>query len=940
MILRDRPHLVPAADFAEGLQRVLRGVARLDLPARFGSSIGSMVTGWLITDTLVVSVEFAVSPEEEIRCLFSVGPTKHVWADLLSDQPKTTDRSLPTLFRLRQPMEGRALTLGFESARADDPVCLLHHAQGRPELALSMGRLVAAEPPWLRYDADTEAGSSGGPVFDSGWGVIGMHTQRGHASDPSGPRPSFNQGLSLSAILDALRLSPEWGEIAEHHRLANVTAARIGLEIVPESSPAPAPTPSADDALLKAAVRWNFDPGSFSTADAERLKPLVIDSKAERWTLRGPDRQRLLTSAGSLEVLREARGTDESDYPGQRVIDRILQGPPYDLEEIEEVALPHWLQAVRWFAEIEPSLPTAREVNRTLERRRTRSRLRAIARPDFRGRAVELAALRAWYDRDAPGPMVVSGIGGIGKSALVAKFAADLPEETLLLWLDFDRADLAPDDAVSVLKVLAESLAAQRDDFHPPKADLDPDQWQAAADGFGAELARLVGQGPPPLLVLDGFEVAQHVQRHEEIWGLLDRVLAQVQSMRVLVSGRAPVSNLKLGGRAAVALELKGMEPADAAAWLREHKVSDEEVIERVLKIAEGVPLILRLAARLVEEGGKVHDLPEALPRALVEGYLYDRILKRVIDPEILPVARDALVLRRLNLSLLAEVLAASLPEGREPQDVFDGLAREMAIVAGEDAGPAEAPNVLRLRPEVRSATLRLLEMDSKERVRAIDERAAAWYARQDTQDIANAAERVYHLLRLGRTGEAEKAWSAGCANLLRFAPEDLAKAPRAWLVKRIGEHVEGLEEWENDVARRIHKALERGLLRVIPAYLAERPERSRSSPLVFYDAWTKWNAGDLGAARALLAAGKASGVVGRDQAVLAAFLAARAGDRDEADRLLATADGEDEWRDRPDGPLAALAVRAARIRLTVDLEKELELAEALALKREHDALE
>ena len=31
-------------------------------------------------------------------------------------------------------------------------------------------------------------------------------------------------------------------------------------------------------------------------------------------------------------------------------------------------------------------------------------------------------------------------------------FRADLPPPTLLLWLDFDRADLAPDDAVSVLR--------------------------------------------------------------------------------------------------------------------------------------------------------------------------------------------------------------------------------------------------------------------------------------------------------------------------------------------------------------------------------------------------------------------------------------------------------------------------------------------------------
>ena len=54
--------------------------------------------------------------------------------------------------------------------------------------------------------------------------------------------------------------------------------------------------------------------------------------------------------------------------------------------------------------------------------------------------------------------MVVTGIGGVGKSALVAHFALELPSETLQLWLDFDRADVAPDDAVSVLRLLFEQI--------------------------------------------------------------------------------------------------------------------------------------------------------------------------------------------------------------------------------------------------------------------------------------------------------------------------------------------------------------------------------------------------------------------------------------------------------------------------------------------------
>ena len=196
-------------------------------------------------------------------------------------------------------------------------------------------------------------------------------------------------------------------------------------------------------------------------------------------------------------MLREARGHDEADRgdTGQQVIDRILAGPPYELAAIEEAALPYWLQAVRWFADVVPGLPTPAAVNRTLERRRMRSRLRSLAGSDFLGREAELTRLRAWYGDQQAGPMVVTGIGGVGKSTLVAQFAAELPESMLLLWLDFDRADLAPDDAVSVLGLLAEQVAVQRDGFAVPV--VAEESWPDGAAAFGEALAQM--EKRPPL---------------------------------------------------------------------------------------------------------------------------------------------------------------------------------------------------------------------------------------------------------------------------------------------------------------------------------------------------------------------------------------------------------------------------------------------------------
>ena len=79
---------------------------------------------------------------------------------------------------------------------------------------------------------------------------------------------------------------------------------------------------------------------------------------------------------------------------------------------------------------------------------------------------------------------------------------------------------------------------------------------------------------------------------------------------------------------------------------------------------------------------------------------------------------------------------------------------------------------MLRLRPEVRSATLKLLELHKAELVRKIDSRAADWYSRQDLNDPANAAELVYHSLRLRDLVRARCNWSARvhhCSSMRRM---------------------------------------------------------------------------------------------------------------------------------------------------------------------------
>lgn len=946
MIVGGVSAIYDVAAFTERLAEAARGLVRLV------SGDDGVGTGWLITPELVVVPGYLLGAAARGAPLQCDVPGDGRIGFRVEHAPADAARSgqTPALLRLDRPAAAaRPLQLELASRPDGDGVVLLQHPGGRPETRFSFGRLGRAVEGGMRgHDADTEPGSGGGPVLaPPGMGLVAMHI--GRAPDSRG-----NYALPLHVLLDELRAAPAWPQIADRHRLADVAVARAAPsaptepggpdeiepgEIEPGETERGAGAPPSwlaarvtartRAALRRAAMRWRLDPTQLDEGARTALAPLVVDPDDDEWSMALPERQRLLRDAG-LRVLRELRAAEPVDEPGAAVVDRILAGPPYDLDAEPEDVLPHWLQAVRWFEELIPQLPAAATVHRALERRRIRSRLAVVAGPGFRGRETELAVLRTWFAGERPGPMVVSGIGGIGKSALVARFAERLPPVTPLLWLDFDRPDIAPDDAVSLLAALAAQATLQLDGFAAPDpftdpatgsvTDPTPEQAARAAGGFGAALTAAAPGAV--LLVLDGFEIAQHRARYQEIWPVLDALLASAPRLRVLVSGRAPVTDLLLAGRPAASLQLTGLDPAMASAWLVERGVTDPADLARVVAVARGIPLVLKLAMRLAAAGGDLAELPERM----VEGYLYTRILDRVVDPRLRPLARDVLVLRAVHAQMLADVLPDRLPDGLDPAAVLAALTRELALVEDLD-DPEAPPGSLRMRPEVRAAVLRLLTVADADRVREIDRRAADWLAARVTGEPGDAAELVYHRLRLADVPGAASAWRAGCAERLADAVDELPDpAARAWLRERLAAVAPAAElaAWERDAAERARAANRRGLTRALDLLLGERDERSRDSPLLVFDAWSRWQHGDLTGAAALLdAAAPVAGPVGRDRALVRAGIAVAAGDPGTADRLLSGLQDERQWAGRPGGDLGVLA---ARVRLTVDLAAELAL--------------
>lgn len=99
------------------------------------------------------------------------------------------------------------LPSGMMAYASDQLVNIIQHPAGRPkEVALQDNRIVKVFAEVIRYETDTEPGSSGSPVFDNGWELIALHHSGGDRapSDPSGNTWLNNEGIRIDAIVKDL----------------------------------------------------------------------------------------------------------------------------------------------------------------------------------------------------------------------------------------------------------------------------------------------------------------------------------------------------------------------------------------------------------------------------------------------------------------------------------------------------------------------------------------------------------------------------------------------------------------------------------------------------------------------------------------------------------------------------------------------------------------
>ena len=394
-----------------------------------------------------------------------------------------------------------------------------------------------------------------------------------------------------------------------------------------------------------AAVLTYFDPTTLQPADTTldgdwtAIRRLLSDSNRVMdegnrpgWMLRNSVRKNALARLGIRERMKKALQINrpESPDPLQQTLERYIVGKTKRLGAQNLDELTRTLQVADWLGGILEGVPKVEDVKRRIAWERLLEPFRYLVGDHFRGRKEELRRLRDYVEVLPPDsakevigrglrsifslhekpPMLIYGLGGIGKSTLLAKFILEHMQmhqqaRFPFTYIDFDRPEILAEEPLTILNEALRQLGIQYTEISRQSRDLR-DQWarhiaqEATPQGKGqyfssalgsdtghvtdrtsfledfAKIMEAIGEVDKPyLLVLDTFEEVQYRSRDlvAELWEFLDEMQHILPRLRTVLAGRAPIDNFTTKE-----LVLKEFDTESGIGFLEAHGVTDPQL--------------------------------------------------------------------------------------------------------------------------------------------------------------------------------------------------------------------------------------------------------------------------------------------------------------------------------------------------------------------------
>jgi endonuclease G, mitochondrial len=195
--------------------RAARAVGRVVI--REGGQVAGFGTGSLVSPSLLLTNHHVlpsadVAEGSSVEFSFEDGtdgqPLTPVTVNLDPGRFFVADEDLDFALVALSATPDELADFGFNRLREDDGdatvgrfVTIVQHPRGeKKQIALRENRIVDVLDSFVHYEADTEPGSSGSPVFDDGWEVVALHHASVRAPDHDELGGFVNEGIRVSGL--------------------------------------------------------------------------------------------------------------------------------------------------------------------------------------------------------------------------------------------------------------------------------------------------------------------------------------------------------------------------------------------------------------------------------------------------------------------------------------------------------------------------------------------------------------------------------------------------------------------------------------------------------------------------------------------------------------------------------------------------------------------